>query len=619
MLFGLLFVVGVSGTVPAQNAPASKNPAPEAGAPPVSLNVLIDQAVALFPAVQGDVVEVQGRALTLSLGRASGVVPGLALEVYRQGREIRHPKTGQVLGNTEQTIGRAMITEVFDGYSIATAETEAATPGDRVRTPSDKVNLTLLPLAGLGVNKNLVEAATNEIYEGLSRSRRFNVQLGDKVAVWLAQEKIRNEDFLEGRGFAAAVDKLKLENVLVLYFRLAERKPFIEARLYSKGRTDAALSTAFFVPASIKPLTPGRFSAADRTQGVAPERRQQSLLARLLGWGGDPNAYSTGAGSIPLKEIGRFSYVVVSMDVTVPAADHIPRVVVTDGDRVFLYKIVNGTLEPEWTYAARALGRIFGVQFADIGGDGMPRVLVNRFETRVGMISSILGTKNGKVAALVDQIDAILIAMDEAGTGTKQSLWAQPYVEDTFFKKGVVDRMVLRGDALVKDRAVAVPDIFRATGATLSNIAGKERRALAYIDTFNRLRVSVGAEEVWSSSSLVGGGAPKLEVVRYLERGGRGYLYQPEPIPLAIDLDGDGIQELVVPQNQIEGMLAVVFRGPAGYRLQQLNSGFEGIINAIGGFPNEDSVAPTLVVAVVRYRNPLKTSGDTQLIMTLPE
>jgi hypothetical protein len=74
-----------------------------------------------------------------------------------------------------------------------------------------------------------------------------------------------------------------------------------------------------------------------------------------------------------------------------------------------------------------------------------------------------------------------------------------------------------------------------------------------------------------------------------------------------------------VPQNQIEGMLIVVYRGPTGLRLQQINSGFEGLISGLGGFAGEDGGAATLIAAVVRHRNLFRTAGTTQIIMTVNE
>ena len=611
----LLLLVAAVGSPGAQTPAAG--PSPVAGAPPVSLSALLDQAVALFPTVQGDVVEVQGNTLVVSVGRSAGTVPGLGLEVYREGREIKHPRTGQVLGRAEEPVGTATVVRVFDGYSTATFTGSGVAPGDRIRSASGKIKLTLASLTSPGVKDTIVEAAAGEIYETLNRSGRFSVQLGEHVAPWIRQQGISPEEFLGGRGVADALRALKIENLLAVHFKPVEKKPYMEVRLFSADRADAALTAAMFVPAAIKPPVTGRFSAADRQQNQ-PERKPRSLLARLLGGDLESGKYSAGESSIPLVEIGRIDFIVTSMDVAVAPADRIPRVALTDGERVFVYRIENRALVPEWTYSARLLGKVYSLQFVDLLGDGTLQVIVNRFDVRLGMNSMILAMRNGKATALVDQIDSLMLAVDEKGSGVKQTLWTQPYSPEAFFTKGRVNKVALRNGSLVRERSVTVPENFRLTGAALATFQ-KDQRTMTYIDEHSRLRVVSGTEEVWSSSAQVGGGMPKIEVVRFIERGGRSYFYQLEPVPLAIDLDGDGIQELVVPQNQIEGMLAVVYRGPAGLRLQQLNSGFEGLITGLGGFSFDDGATPTLVAAVVRHKNLMKTSGTTQLIMTVAE
>ena len=101
----------------------------------------------------------------------------------------------------------------------------------------------------------------------------------------------------------------------------------------------------------------------------------------------------------------------------------------------------------------------------------------------------------------------------------------------------------------------------------------------------------------------------------------RSKFFKIEPTPLAVDLDGDGVDELIVPQNLVrEGLLAVVFKGPAGFRLQSINSGFEGGITCLGAYKTEDATQPTIMAAVVRYNNVLlKAGGETQIIMTVPQ
>src|SRR5207244_10548669 len=101
-----------------------------------------------FPQVEGEVVEVQGTAGPLGVGRPQGVRIGLTFAVYRQGREIRNPRTGELLGHIEEALGRATVTQVQDRLSVATFEGSDVRPADRVRTGADKVRLTVLTFKG---------------------------------------------------------------------------------------------------------------------------------------------------------------------------------------------------------------------------------------------------------------------------------------------------------------------------------------------------------------------------------------------------------------------------------------------------------------------------------------
>ena len=160
-------------------------------------------------------------------------------------------------------------------------------------------------------------------------------------------------------------------------------------------------------------------------------------------------------------------------------------------------------------------------------------------------------------------------------------------------------------------------------GAAFSNVMGKDTRALALIDEANRLQIVNEGEELWRSSTSVGGGYQTVELVGaiFSSRTERSKFFKIEPTPLAVDLDGDGVDELIVPQNVVrEGLLAVVFKGPAGFRLQSINSGFEGGITCLGAYKTEDASQPTIIASVVRFSNYLlKVGGETQIIMTVPQ
>jgi len=585
------------------------------------MTVLADQLVDLFPKIEGDVLEVQDGTLTLGVGRKDGARPGLDLALFREGREIKHPKTGQVLGRSEMALGRVTITEVDEQFSRGTATaTVPIAAGDRFRLSSGKIRLVLLPLAG-GARDALIEATTQELVERLNASGRFVVSMGDPINLYLAQEGIKAEEFLNGKGVKEAAARFKFENLLVFQFKRVQNRPFMEVRFFSLPGRDALVSTAFFVPPSIRAVSDrDRFSAATRDVN-RPQAKPRSLLSRLLGGELEAGSYSTGEHSIPLREVARFGFPVLAMDISVQPKDKIPRVAVSDGEKIYLYRIVNQKFEPEWSFSVGTLGRVMSVQLVDLDGDGIFEVVANRYHNKAGLNSFVITAKDGKPRFLADNLEMFLFAVDAKNEGHKQTLWAQRYNSDTFFTPGQAEQVVIKKGGIVSEKSVRVPSSFRPMGAAFSNIHGKDTRALAHIDEFNRLQISLDGEDVWRSSTMVGGGYIKMElVIERARQGSQSKFYKIEPTPLAVDLDGDGIEELVVPQNQIrEGLLAVVFKGPAGYRLQSIDTGFEGGITALGAFRTEDSNQPTLVAAVVRFNSFFSSAGETQIIMTIPQ
>jgi hypothetical protein len=583
----------------------------------------VGQVVALFPKVEGDVLKVDGSSqVTLSVGKRDGVVAGVELVVYREGEELKHPKTGEVLGRTEKMIGRVTVAEVFEGYSTARiSQGTGVQAGDKARVSAGKIRLTVLPLS-TGVRDNLIEAAVQELVDLLTRTGRFSIGMGDSLAVALAQQGIKPEEALEGKGLRQVAERYKAENILAVHFKRVDAKPYMDVRLFELPRADAALSTAFFVPPSIRPTTQGsRFSQGGPAN--PPQAKQRSLLARLLGRELEAGSYSSGENSIPLQEVAKFPFGVVAIDVAVMPKDKIPRMVVSDGEKIYQYKIVGQKVEPEWSMSIRSRGRLFSIYFVDLDGDGVFEVVGNRHDPKSGLNSFIIGLKDGKPRYLEDSIEEFLFPVDIKGDGYKQTIWTQRFSKEKLFSQGQAEQMAWKNGKLVTEKSVRVHQAFRPMGAVFSNMNGKDStRALAFVDEFNRLQMTVDGEDIWRSGTAVGGGAITLEqeTGQMTGRVMRTAFYKIEPTPLAIDLDGDGVDEVIVPQNIVkEGLIAVVFKGPAGFRLQSIDTGFEGMITAIGGFKTDDATQPTLIATVVRYKNVLKTSGETQVIMTVPQ
>jgi len=195
------------------------------------------------------------------------------------------------------------------------------------------VNIVLLPLLG-SLRETLVETATQELVERLAATGRFRVTMGDTINVFLAQQRVTATEFLAGKGVREASDRFKADNILAVYFTRAQGKPFMDVRFFSAPRPDPAITASFFVPPStLRAANPGpRFSQGGPAN--PPQAKPRSLLQRLLGGDLEAGSYSTGENSLPLREVGKFKFPVLAMDIAVSPKDKLPHMVVSDGDQI---------------------------------------------------------------------------------------------------------------------------------------------------------------------------------------------------------------------------------------------------------------------------------------------
>src|SRR5262249_19114349 len=159
------------------------------------------------------------------------------------------------------------------------------------------------------------EVAIQDLVERLAASGRFRVTMGDPINVFLAQEGIKPEEFLQGKGVKQAVQRFQVENLLAVHFKRVQSRPFMDVRFFSQPATDPVINTAFFIPSTIRPATAGaRFSAGG--QANPPQAKPRSLLARLLGGDLDSGSYSSGDTTLPLRLVARFNFPVLALDVS---------------------------------------------------------------------------------------------------------------------------------------------------------------------------------------------------------------------------------------------------------------------------------------------------------------
>ncbi len=86
--------------------------------------------------VYGYVVRVRGKQIYTDLSAQSGVAVGSTVIIFREGEELKHPKTGASLGRADEEVARGRILEVGEQTSIA--EVFEVKKGEEIR-PEDKV------------------------------------------------------------------------------------------------------------------------------------------------------------------------------------------------------------------------------------------------------------------------------------------------------------------------------------------------------------------------------------------------------------------------------------------------------------------------------------------------
>src|SRR5207249_10443708 len=115
------------------------------------------------------IVAVTGTSGTRSAGRGQAVQPGVELVGYREGHELVHHRTKQVLGRTEEPLGRLVVAQVFENYSVAThVDGPPVKVGDRARVTAGKIRLTVVPITP-PTRARVAETAVQEVLQELER------------------------------------------------------------------------------------------------------------------------------------------------------------------------------------------------------------------------------------------------------------------------------------------------------------------------------------------------------------------------------------------------------------------------------------------------------------------
>ncbi len=401
-----------------------------------------------FPIVQGSIVGVEGDRLLIDLGAKQKIHQGMELQVYREGEEVKHPVSGQVLGRRDKRLGLVRVVEAKEGFSEAAIVSgqEGATiaVGDLVRVSPDRLSVAL-PLIDAGEVKGAdVYSVTKDLAISLAKTGRFIVIEDHLVRAALMGESLpRLESFTDPAILKMLAEKARAQLLLLGKLSPAERGLLLNMQVVSVS-TGAPLTVASVEVAGAQPrvvaapstelragpstpsapaLRPGSGQASSATAppsfvrvqpqpSEAPKAKEQPKAATAEA---APSQRALAAGEAQPKA-GTPSFLVKSedrsgqsadrasrdhltLDLSEPLlqiaagnldADRRPEVVGITGSEVIVYRWEDRRLVPVARAESDPFVRHLHLDVADVNGSGQAQVFV----TAMSSVPEVLTLRN---------------------------------------------------------------------------------------------------------------------------------------------------------------------------------------------------------------------------------
>jgi len=566
-----------------------------------SLDRLSTEIVDLFPKVEGDVVKVQGNEAFITLGAPDNIREGMELSVVRKGEEFKHPLTGVALGRFEDDIGVIIINKVSESYSSGNVRLAKSTvnprAGDRVRITKGKIQLALLPLRGDLPGWVSREELLERFRVALEQTGRFQVTAADNVRVYLAEKGIQPEEALSQDILARMAEDLRVTYAVASRTRQVGSESVLEVSL-----TGLALQRTLLTSSAIL-AEPEAVARAPESRGGPPEPRDRPEVRAgvFKEPRKGPPGYRLDLSTLDLgktmKELITLPFLVTSMDVCGVIAEGSEDIVVTDGKKVLMYQLAGEQVEFIDQYVPGVASRLLSVQCAEIDKNPGQEIIVNQYINNA-LDTSILTYRNGRLQALQEHIDLLLVAVDTNGDGVNDAIWGTPYDLTEFFTTGRATLYAFDNGKLRRQERVEVPRVYRATGVAVADLAGDGKRDLVMIDDSHQLRVYRGQQMLYKSGDRVGGGYSVAEVERETTSSAGSTKHKVpyffEPGMTVADLNGDGRQDVIIPRNvrSLGGVLpnvnvysggdvVVLSNNDFGYSLTAITPQFDGVVSGV--------------------------------------
>ncbi|WP_321530145.1 hypothetical protein [uncultured Desulfuromonas sp.] len=461
---------------------------------------LTEQLKQDFSPVDGYVVMAAGAEYIIDVDSSQGVSSGDLFSVITPGEKIIHPVTGEVIGSLDTTSAVLQVTRIKTGYSYAKIVRGEATlnPGTAIHRFD---GLDAVYLDETGTNRDLL----SQIKEAVPSLQ------------W------------QGNGASSQAD---------LYFQATGGTMQVRDAqgqlLRSYALSSAVAATPVSAPQVIAPkavATPVVAPAVVNT-GAVQYQAQQPV-----------SSFSTSGLTMEFprfNKIGQFGSTTRTADFEAFSGKYL--LAAASAGKIRIFDVSNG-LTALADGDSATMGQILSVSWWQPTDSDLYLVVNVWGDDRLE--SDLLKWTGNGFAVIEKGMRNLLAAFDTNGNGRSETLLAQDFSRETFYGNRVREAFLSGAELDYRDVTYDLPQNFRIIGALIADVTGDQQPEISFIRN-RRLYIYSGDTQIYKSNKEIGA---SISGVTYdIDPAAQNPMITTavcEVAPVAADLDGDGVKEIV--------------------------------------------------------------------------
>lgn len=316
----------------------------------------------------------------------------------------------------------------------------------------------------------------------------------------------------------------------------------INTRILGSGPAQPAPATATApvavlpVPTGGQAVTPPAVANAPLPP-VSPSQEQPKSLPPPSASAIEPTRL-TGIGTIKDQATG-----IAAGDVD---GDGTADIILSTTSHLYVYRYLGGRWGKLAEYDGR--GEYIGVDAADVNGNGKQEIFVTQFSQIENKVYSFVMEWDGKTLQRIDdQLPWFFRSVEMVGRG--RVLVGQRQSQGERFSSGIYE-MKWTGKAYRSGERLTLPKDLNVFGFTYGAARLPDKPEVVRYDSDGHIQfLTPSGEETWVTAERYGGGSNYVVFIDQTQWDVKDYVYLSPRIRLH-DIDGDGVQEVLVLKNQ---------------------------------------------------------------------